>query len=115
MINFSEFKGDYFKHKIRGIKSNNSKRGNIHNFSVDTEYIKSIFPQNHKCPVTGINFDLKDKMNCPSLDRIDNNLGYVKGNLVWVSRKVNLIKNIADAKTILKIVNFYKNLLNEKN
>jgi hypothetical protein len=45
------------------------------------------------CSLTGILLSLKYKATTASLDRIDNNLGYVKGNTQWVHVKVNMMKN----------------------
>lgn len=45
------------------------------------------------CSLTGMLLSLKYKATTASLDRIDNNLGYVKGNTQWVHVKVNMMKN----------------------
>ena len=72
-----------------------------------TEYI---------CPALKIKLvkGKKEWYNSPSIDRIDNNKGYVKGNIVMVSHLVNSIKNIATPDQILKVGKFYKKLYEEK-
>jgi len=48
------------------------------------------------CPILGVELDWfadKRQENSPSLDRLDNNKGYVKGNVVIISWRANRIKN----------------------
>lgn len=49
------------------------------------------------CPVLGIPFDWTNVTtpNSPSLDRLDPNLGYVKGNVVIICHMANRIKSNA--------------------
>lgn len=52
------------------------------------------------CPVLGIPLSLNNNgagyhSNSPSLDRIDNSKGYVKGNVRVISARANLLKNDA--------------------
>jgi hypothetical protein len=61
------------------------------------------------CPVLGLkilkNSDIRFIDNSPSLDRIDINKGYVKGNVKVISIKANRLKNnatIEETKKILK-------------
>ena len=54
--------------------------------------------QNYRCALTGIplkrkNIDGKRHHNAPSIDRIDNNLGYEEGNVRWTSQWANLARN----------------------
>ena len=68
-----------------------------------------------KCPVLGI--ELKCQQggrhcdNSPSLDRIDPAFGYVKGNVIVVSFKANMIKSFGTPDEHLKIYKFYKKLM----
>jgi hypothetical protein len=92
-----------------------AKRKNIL-FTIDKEYLNSIYPKDNMCPVLKIPFQLgflneikKNKDYAPSLDRIIPEKGYVEGNLVIVSFAVNRVKNNVSIETIEKILNFYKN------
>ncbi len=49
----------------------------------------------------------------PSLDRIIPEKGYVKGNVIVVSNKANVIKNNATPEEIIAVGEFYKKLLEE--
>lgn len=63
------------------------------------------------CPVFGFPLERGDgrkQDNSPSLDRIDNNLGYVRGNVVVVSWLANRIKSNASLDQLKAIVAFYE-------
>jgi hypothetical protein len=54
--------------------------------------------QNFKCKLSGLEINFshskKDNYNATaSIDRIDSNKGYIKGNLQWIDKNVNLMKN----------------------
>lgn len=70
------------------------------------------------CPVLGIPiYASGHRGNCansPSIDRIVPSLGYVKGNVIVVSIQANRIKSNAAPHEILKVANFYVQLLNKK-
>ena len=63
-----------------------------------------------KCPVLGININTTDgtstktgpKPNSVSIDRIDNNKGYVKGNICIMSHKANVMKSSASPEELLQ-------------
>lgn len=63
------------------------------------------------CPVFGIELKRckKDNWNnSPSLDRIDNSKGYIKGNIVVVSRRANILKKDATIEELELLAKFYK-------
>ena len=68
------------------------------------------------CPVLGIKLEVGGDswQNSPTLDRIDNTKGYVKGNVIMVSHLVNTIKNRATPSQIKKVADFYMKLYKEK-
>jgi hypothetical protein len=62
-------------------------------FDVSIEYIWKLFLlQNRRCAITGEPIEF-GKNSSASLDRINNSRGYIKGNVWWVHKKVNSIKN----------------------
>lgn len=78
------------------IKNNASVR-NLE-FEVSIEYVWSLFVlQRRKCALTGRDLQF-GKNRTASLDRINSSLGYVEGNLQWVSVQVNMAKkNMSEA------------------
>lgn len=66
-------------------------------FNLDLEYVVALWKsQDNLCAVTGVEFELdlpegrtKTRPNAPSLDRIDPDLGYVKGNVRFVTYQAN--------------------------
>lgn len=64
-----------------------------------------------RCPVLGISLFFSDNQqadNTPSVDRIDPNKGYMKGNIVVVSWRANRIKNNGTPEEHRLIYEFYK-------
>lgn len=71
------------------------KRG-IH-FDLTKDYLWDLYQnQDGKCYYTGIDVTLNTRNNkkTASLDRIDSSKGYVEGNVVWVHKDINLMKNV---------------------
>jgi hypothetical protein len=63
------------------------------------------------CPVLGIPLikgNGKRTDNSPTLDRIDNSKGYVKGNVMVISHRANLIKNSASIREVELILEYMK-------
>ena len=83
----------------------NIKRGadlrNIE-YSLTTEYLWKLFlEQNKKCKLSGIDICFPPSGNVEhrslmtaSLDRIDSSKGYIEGNVQWVHKHINLMKNV---------------------
>ena len=70
-----------------------------------------VIPQ--KCPVLGIPlvpYSGSCNHNSPTIDRIDNSKGYVRGNIIVVSFRANSLKNNATMSELRRIVDFYEAL-----
>ena len=77
-----------FAHKY---KTNAEIRGLA--WKVSFEYLAELLiEQDFKCALTGWDIHAMDVSSPASLDRIDSSLGYVEGNLQWVTSKVNMMK-----------------------
>ena len=82
-------------------------------FNLTKDYIKSIFPKDNKCPVTGKEFQygLKNRNYAPTIDKINPKNGYIIGNVVIISHIMNAFKSdIDDIEMIKKLYEFYKKL-----
>lgn len=67
------------------------------------------------CPVLGIQLMIGGgKYNSPSLDRVNNQLGYVKGNVLVVSYRANALKRDSSIEERQKLVDFYSNIEESK-
>jgi len=83
-----------FRYHLRKTRSRNKE------FNLTLEYLKEIWDiQKGICPYTGIqlkDWNYKTKSNSlytASLDRIDSDKGYIKGNIQFVSKNINYMKN----------------------
>jgi hypothetical protein len=56
------------------------------------------------CPVFGTPISFDKKENHPTLDRIDNNKGYTKENIMVISFKANRLKNNGSIEDFKKII-----------
>jgi hypothetical protein len=75
-----------------------------HHFDLEPEYLHDlIIKQNFRCALSNreiyintkrINGKILSKNTTASLDRIDSKIGYVVGNVQWVHKIANIIKNI---------------------
>jgi len=127
---FEQYNINTLKNKIvRRNKKKETLRGYVHErfmsirkraadknlpFDLDVEYLLEIWVT--KCPALGIDLDWSKangqvRDNTPSLDKIIPELGYVKGNVQWLSQKANTMKSNA---TRTELENFAQWILNEK-
>jgi len=96
------------------IKKRAEKRG--YTIGITIEYAWNLYvKQNHKCALSGlpIKFAISNKKSSEttaSLDRINSNIGYVEGNVQWVHKHVNIMKNIFDQNYFISLCELiYKN------
>tara|TARA_R110000803_G_scaffold209344_1_gene278831 strand:- start:98 stop:394 length:297 start_codon:yes stop_codon:yes gene_type:complete len=68
-------------------------------FDIKIEYLQRLIEkQNFRCALSGVTLTpiktvKKSSHNC-SVDRIDSDKGYIKGNVQWVETKINIAKHI---------------------
>lgn len=70
------------------------------NFSITKSFIDELFiEQGEKCALSGVNIvlpkdytELSTGVGTASLDRIDSSKGYEKGNVQWVHKTINIMK-----------------------
>mgnify|MGYP006081027591 FL=1 len=102
-----------YNQSIRGIAVTackaSKRRANSKNlpFDLTSNYLESIFPKNCICPILGYKMKVSDislgKLS-PTLDRVNPRLGYVKGNVEFVSNIANCMMTSATGKDIKKFV-----------
>lgn len=113
---YDSFDNPFRKSKITAIKlsaksdgrNHNRSRSRVIDFSLDEkgkDLEKQLKKQNYKCRFTGLPLSFAPYKNPgsvkASLDRIDSNKGYVKGNIQWVASVVNIMKqSLTDAEFI---------------
>lgn len=84
------------------------KRGYV--FEVSIKYLWDLFKQqNQICAITG---DYILNIRDASLDRIDSSIGYIEGNVQWVTQQANLSKHVM---TMTQLYEFCKKVLNHAN
>lgn len=92
---------------------NKAKDRNI-DFNLTLEYLKEIYTnQNGKCMYsnTKLTFPLScnDYSYTASLDRIDSSKGYIEGNVQWVDKRINSMKNDMSEKEFINFCRLVSN------
>lgn len=80
-------------------------------FDLTSEYLREIWTG--KCPVLNVDLNLvtdRSDEYAAELDRFDPELGYVKGNVHWLSRKANRIKNNTSVEILENLLEWMKNV-----
>lgn len=93
-----EISGDFWHNHIVRSASGDKGRRNPVELSITKEYAWELFlKQNKRCALSGLELTFprkhKDKVWSASLDRVDSSKGYVEGNVQWVHKDVNIMKN----------------------
>jgi len=108
-------KKGHIKKLFKGAKER-AKQKNI-KFNLSLEFLESIAPE--KCPVFGFNLSWgRSKKgllkNSPALDRIVPELGYVTGNVQWLSNLANNMKQNANSQQLIQFADWIKSNNKEK-
>ena len=107
---------------IRNIEWNND--------DMTVEYLWNLFiEQDQKCAISNLNITLSKGKNIPiltkqrnlnysgwnaSLDRIDSSKGYIKGNVQWLHRDVNIMKNAHTQEYFIELCKTIANYANQQ-
>ena len=100
----------FFTDRLSTIRLRAKEKG--FDFNLTKQYLKDIYPKDNKCPALGIEFKVGTeggRATSPSVDRIDNSKGYIKGNIIWVSSLANMIMTSATPQQVLDVGKFFKN------
>lgn len=94
-----EISGNFFD-QIKRSAAGKGGRGAVP-LTVTIEYLWDLFVrQNRRCALSGLSLTFKstshDDPQTASLDRIDGSKGYEPGNVQWVHKDVNRMKNVFD-------------------
>ena len=102
----------FFTFRYSKLKERSKNKGIV--FDLTAEYLSKIWPEDGKCPALnvvlekGTNGISKDAS--PSIDRINNKLGYVKGNVQWVSKLANNIMSSATPDQVIQVGTDFKKI-----
>jgi hypothetical protein len=87
-----------------------AKRRYSTNFSIDTNYLYSILPKDGKCTILKKDFELphngKAGPYSATIDRIQPELGYIKGNVRIISKLANEMLSIANNEELKLFANW---------
>lgn len=81
-----------------------AKKRNLE-YKLSNQYLWNLFlTQDRRCALSGIKLEMKSdytrnfKLHTASLDRINNDKGYVEGNVRWVHKRLNMMRtNMTDS------------------
>jgi hypothetical protein len=86
--------------RIRAGANARNKKGRVIALEIDKEYVWELFlAQDGTCALSGVPITLPVTTlasGTASLDRIDSSKGYIEGNVQWVHKDVNKMKNALD-------------------
>jgi len=114
---YEEISGGWWNsHVVRSASGDKGSRKPLE-MTITIEYMWDLFlKQERKCALSGLELTFprvnKDKNYTASVDRIDSSKGYVEGNVQWVHKMVNFMKNKYNNEVFIemckKIANFRK-------
>lgn len=101
--------GDFWDSIKRGASGRKGRRLPVP-FEITIQDAWDLFvAQNKKCVLTGLPIFIDYKgynvEHTASLDRIDNSFGYIKNNIQWVHKDINMMKRTYDQDYFIKMCN----------
>lgn len=107
------FNKDPFKFRITRTFAQAKIRAKKYNvpFLITRQDLIDMFPSDNLCPVLKVPFLWGTKTHkelSPSLDRMIPELGYVKGNIKFISYKANRIKNDSNVEILKNLIKYMK-------
>lgn len=102
----------YKKNPLKTMLVNARLRAKRKNLEFNITEKDLIIPK--RCPVLDIPIKIGVGTVCensPSIDRINNSVGYIPGNVIIISFKANTIKNNATINELQKVIDFYRKIL----
>jgi len=105
----------FFTFRVSKLRDKAKNKGIV--FDLTGEYLSKIWPEDGKCPALNIVLEKGtngiSKDASPSIDRINNELGYIKGNVQWVSRLANNIMSSATPEQVIQVGEYFKRVTEE--
>ena len=100
---------------FRVSKLRDKAKNKVINFNIDSKYLSKIWPEDGKCPALKIKMKKGQSngggsYNSPSIDRIIPDLGYIKGNIHWVSKLANNIMSSATPDQVIQVGTYFKKI-----
>lgn len=98
-----------YNHTIQGLPTRKRRdRKPELTFNISVEYLNNLYEeQNHICALSGVslepNLNLTMQQQSMSIDRIDSNIGYEKGNIQWVDKRINMMKGSLSNKEFIEL------------
>lgn len=100
---YKDIPGRYWNSIIKSSKDRNIE------FNISIEYAWLIYEaQNKKCNLSDLPIEFQTKRHKiktyqASLDRIDSNKGYIEGNIQWIVKEINYMKNRIDENIFISL------------
>lgn len=101
-----------WKHNARKVLLSNAKQ-RAKKSNIEFTLAKDDINIPDTCPVFGFPLKREEReswMYAPSIDRIDNTKGYIKENIIIVSRRANILKKDATIEELKKLADYYSKL-----
>lgn len=98
--NYKQIPVSWFNEKVRHAANRNKE------FSITIEYLWKIYiKQNRRCALSGVplDFNASSEASTVSIDRVDNNKGYIVGNIQLLDSRVNMMKYTYSQKDFITI------------